>query len=48
MLASIAGVLVPPVNLNPGTTCEKPEQSIHGDVSGDAACVSGVNHSHSR
>jgi hypothetical protein len=48
VLASIDGVDVPVVNLNPGTTCENPVASIHGDVSGDAATVSGVKDSHSR
>src|SRR5215469_6997065 len=47
-LASIVGVDVPPVNLNPGTTCVNPVASIHGDVSGEAACVSAVKYSHSR
>jgi len=48
MLASMLAVLVPPVNLNPGTTWLNPLQSIHGDVSGDAATVSSAKDSHSR
>jgi hypothetical protein len=47
-LASILAVDVPVVNLNPGTTCENPDASIHGDVNGEAACVSGVKYSHNR
>ena len=48
MLASMLAVDVPVVNLKPGTTWLNPDASIHGDVSGLAACVSGVKYSHSR